>query len=124
MSTMPQTQIDRAGKALAFEEHNFFRALDWRWQTACRAIGSGRRASRKRHDPATVDAVRFLTEEARCRTARDHARLAKRWAALTAARHLASSDGPRLWEVRARILASHILLPLLRHPALRNKMMW
>ena len=47
-----------------FQEFNFDRQLDWRWNRAFALVIHGRYISRRRDDPQTAQAVRFLREAA------------------------------------------------------------
>jgi hypothetical protein len=92
-----------AGPCL-IETNNPFRSLDWRWARASRLVECGKRASRRRDDAVTADAVRFLVGERRCQTASARSRHERRWAGLLAAQRL-RAEGSLRWEVQARLLA-------------------
>jgi hypothetical protein len=90
----------------AVERQNPQREIDWRWQRACRIVAERRNTSKKRDDPAIIAAVSFHRALDRCQTERDRESLRRRWPGLFEAHHLAQDDGPRLWEVQARLLAN------------------
>ena len=76
-----------------------------RWNDAREYLKRGRRPVRGREPESVVLAVKYLKALEACRNDRDRRRVANRWPDLDEARCLAENDGPRRWEVEARILA-------------------
>jgi hypothetical protein len=90
--------------ALDYQARNPFRAVDYRWQDALRAVQRGAGSS-GRLDPETETAAAYLRALPPPRGRDPNTRLEGRWPGLPAAHRLSSDDGPARWELCGRLLA-------------------
>jgi hypothetical protein len=96
-----KTTPDEIEALRGFDPHH---APDWRWRAA-QALARGGRDAAARLLPEVREAAAYLRALGCAREDRRREAVRARWPDLAAAHRLAGEDGPRLWEVQARILA-------------------
>jgi hypothetical protein len=96
--------MDAKTTPIRYDDFNFSRTPDVRWQRANHLARSG--LSVASHDePETLAALEYLRAAADCRSDADRTQLDRRWPGIAAAVRLYAVDGPGRWAVEARIVA-------------------
>ena len=90
------------------EKFDYFRTVDTNWRLVEQFVAERRRLVLGLHTGEVAEAVRYLRALGRCDDETGREAVQRRWLDLTEAHTLAGVDGPRRWEVEARILAGQI----------------